>query len=233
MITFKSITTSISQLFFPHHCAGCGSDLLPADQLICLHCYSDMPHTNYELHAANPVEKMFWGRLPVSAGMAAFYFSKTSVIQTLIHDLKYKGRQDIGVFLGREIGKRIAECYRFMEVDALVPLPLYKDKEYKRGYNQAKVLCDGMSEVLHLPVITNNLIRKRHTETQTKKGRVDRWQNVADSFVVQDPTALKGLHVLLVDDVITTGATMEACGSKIIEVPGCSLSIATLAIATH
>ena len=176
---------------------------------------------------------MFWGRLVVSAAMASYYFSKGSAMQRLIHELKYKGKKEAGVFFGGQMGKQIADCYRFMEVDAIVPLPLFADKEYKRGYNQAKIICDGLAEVLKLPVITNNVIRKRFTETQTKKGRSSRWENVSDSFGIKDASVLAGKHILLVDDVITTGATLEACGAKILEVEGTTLSIGCVAIATN
>lgn len=207
--------------------------MLHEDHTICLRCYSELPHTGFEKHAGNPVERMFWGRLPLTSAMAAFYFSKGSVIQNLIHELKYKSNKEIGIYLGKLIGESISLSNRFLDLDALVPLPLYAEKERQRGYNQAAVLCEGIAEVLHLPVITGNIIRKHATESQTRKRRTERWENVAKSFFITDPGNLAGRNLLLVDDVITTGATLEACGCRIMESSDCTLSVATLAIATN
>jgi ComF family protein len=182
------------------------------------------------MHSNNPVEKKFWGRIPVASAMSEFYFSKTSVIQNLIHEFKYKGNKKIGHYLGNMIGKSLINSNRF-PIDAIIPLPLFEKKEKKRGYNQAEILCYGISEELNIPVIKNNVIRMIHTETQTKKGRLERWTNVEKVFFVKHPESLENKHLLLVDDVITTGSTLEACGSKILKVKNVKLSIATLAIA--
>lgn len=176
---------------------------------------------------------MFWGRIAISAGMGEFYFSKNSVIQNLIHELKYKGNRKAGLYLGNLIGKSLAGSNRFSDIDMLVPLPLFPKKEFRRGYNQAEVLSEGITQVFKKPLLTKNVTRIVHTETQTKKGRVERWENVEKSFAVKDAASLQGKHILLVDDVITTGATMEACGAEILKIAGAKLSIATLAIATR
>jgi predicted amidophosphoribosyltransferase len=130
------------------------------------------------MHANNPVEKIFWGRIAITAGTSEFYFSKASIVQNLIHELKYKGNREAGIYLGNLMGRSLSRSNRFLNVDVLVPLPLYAKKEFRRGYNQAGVLCDGIAEILNLPVITKNLFRVVHTETQTKKGRIERWENV-------------------------------------------------------
>jgi ComF family protein len=227
----SSFTKSpLFHLFFPHTCVGCGSDVIDTDRFICLQCVNDLPHTNFAMHSTNPVEKKFWGRIPVASAMSEFYFSKTSVIQNLIHEFKYKGNKKIGHYLGNMIGKSLINSNRF-PIDAIIPLPLFEKKEKKRGYNQAEILCYGISEELNIPVIKNNVIRMIHTETQTKKGRLERWTNVEKVFFVKHPESLENKHLLLVDDVITTGSTLEACGSKILKVKNVKLSIATLAIA--
>ncbi len=176
---------------------------------------------------------MFWGRIAITAGTSEFYFSKGSIIQNLIHELKYKGNRKAGIYLGNLMGNSLLKSNRFLNIDVLVPLPLFAKKEFKRGYNQAMVLCEGIAEVMNLPIITKNVIRIIHTETQTKKGRIERWENVEKSFTVKDISVLKGKHILLVDDVITTGATMEACGAEILKVDDSRLSIVALAFATR
>ncbi len=219
-------------LFYPHVCTGCGSDIIENENLLCLKCVSTLPHTNFAMHANNIVEKIFWGRLPLTAAMSEFYFAKGTVIQRLIHEFKYKGNKDIGTYLGAMMGSSLISNNRFNKIDALVPLPLYADKEHKRGFNQAKILCDGISEITNIPVITGNVVRKKFTETQTRKHREERWQNVEGSFKVDSIAQLKDKHILLVDDVITTGATLEACGKEILSIHNVQLSVATLAYAS-
>ncbi|HEV8080971.1 MAG TPA: phosphoribosyltransferase family protein [Chitinophagaceae bacterium] len=232
-MSFKSaILSPLIHLFYPHVCAGCGSDLVNNDNLLCLKCINDLPHTNFAMHANNPVEKIFWGRLAITAAMSEFYFTKETLIQTLVHEFKYKGNKELGLYLGAMMGKSLLNSPRFSKIEALVPLPLFVDKEFKRGFNQATILCNGIGEILNVPVIKNNVVRKRFTETQTKKHRTERWQNVEGSFEINNIKELKGKHILLVDDVITTGATLEACGAEILNVEGTSLSIATLALAS-
>lgn len=227
----KTILSDLRHLFYPHTCAGCGSDILPDDNLLCAKCFLNLPVTLYAQYQHNPIEKIFWGRIPVRAAHAEFYFAKDSLIQQLIHQLKYKGNKDIGVFLGELTGQTLLNSKRFDNIDGLIPLPMFPDKERKRGYNQAAVICNGMSAVMNVPVLNNVLIRRRFTETQTKKHRAERWENVADSFAVTNQNLLAGKHLLLVDDVITTGATLEAGGHFLLKIPGVQLSIAALAAA--
>ena len=232
-MNFKSsILSPLVHLFYPHVCTGCGSDLVEEDNLLCLHCVNELPHTNFEMHANNPVEKIFWGRLTLTAAMSEFYFAKGTLIQTLIHEFKYKGNKGVGLYLGAMIGSSLVQNNRFTKIDALVPLPLFADKEFKRGFNQATILCNGISELMEVLVITNNVIRKRFTETQTKKHRTERWANVEGSFEINNAQEIKDKHILLVDDVVTTGATLEACGAEILKIEGTTLSIATLAFAS-
>jgi len=232
MQSLKTIFADTLHLFYPHVCTGCGSDLVQTDHLLCLRCISNLPHTNYAQHAGNPIEKIFWGRVPLVAAHSEFYFSKESLIQHIIHQLKYKGNQDIGIYLGEILGRTLLNSNRFLGIDYLIPLPLYADKERKRGYNQAAVICTGMSGVMNVPVLTGNVTRQRYTETQTKKHRTERWENVADSFIVNDKEELSRKNVLLIDDVITTGATLEACGQSILQSADVKLSVAALAMAT-
>lgn len=225
-------SSAIFHLMFPHTCIGCGSDILDPDNFLCLLCINELPHTNYAKHANNPAEKLFWGRVPIRAAMCAFYFTKISIIQNLIHEFKYKGNHKIGTYLGNIIGKSIKESHRFKDISMIIPLPLHFEKEKRRGFNQAKVLCDGISEITGHPVATNHVVRIKDTESQTKKKRIQRWENVDKIFRVLYPEGLEGKHVLLVDDVITTGSTLEACASEILKVKNTKVSIATLAMAS-
>jgi ComF family protein len=223
--------TDFTHLLFPHICAGCGSDLIEASQHICHQCYSELPETHFAPHANNPIEKIFYGRLEVAEAMATYYFTKDSVLQKLIHTLKYRNNLEVGLQLGRWMGTVLKNSNRFSSVDLLVPLPLFPHKEKKRGYNQAAVLCQGISEIINIPVAKDFVLRNRFTDTQTKKGRSERWKNVDGSFELNQHRIKHQQHILLVDDVITTGATLEACGTAI-TTEGIKLSIAVLALAS-
>lgn len=231
MKLLNAIFADTLHLFYPHLCTGCGSDLLKEDSQLCLHCIHALPHTHFAGMAGNPVEKQFWGRLPIQAGHSEFYFTKEFLLQHLIHQLKYKGDTHIGFYLGELMGHSLLNSGRFSGIDALVPLPLYSTKERKRGYNQAAIICNGISSAMNIPVLSGVVIRQYATETQTRKHRAERWENVSGSFTITDNEKLKGKHLLLVDDVVTTGATLEACGTVILQQPGVKLSIATLAYA--
>lgn len=232
MFQLKNVLGDAIHLFYPHHCTGCGSDLLHKSQLLCLNCIHDLPHTNFASHENNYIEKIFRGRMNIEAAHSEFYFSKGQLVQHLIHQLKYKSDKAIGHYLGKLLGETLLRSGRFSALDYLVPLPLHNDKQAKRGYNQAAVICFGISETTQIPVMDNNVIRGRSTETQTRKHRAERWENVEGSFMVREPEAIYNKNVLLVDDVITTGASLEACGQTILRVAGTALSIAALAHAT-
>ncbi len=228
---FKKLLTAATHLFYPHLCIGCGSDLLQNDSLLCLRCITELPHTSFETHPNNPIERMFIGRLQLVAATSGFYFSKGDLIQYLIHELKYKGNKEAGIYLSEIMGTNMLLSNRFNNIDYLIPLPLFAEKEYKRGFNQAEVICRGISNSMNIPVLVKNVVRIRFTETQTKKHRTERWDNVNDSFKVTDSTVLKNKHILLVDDVITTGATLDACAQVLNNIEGIKISVATLATA--
>jgi ComF family protein len=229
MIRLKEIKDSFLHMLFPHVCIGCGSDILNEETLLCMRCFDAMPETNFELHPDNPVEKTFAGRLPLVGGTAQFYFTKESLMQHLMHQFKYKSNKELGFQLGKIMGDQIQKSLRF-EVDALIPLPLFPAKEKRRGYNQATILCDGMAEAMNIPVLDKVIIRPQHTKTQTKKGRIERWKNMEGKFTLSNPEAIRNKHLLLVDDVVTTGATLEACGNELLKADGVRLSVATLCV---
>ena len=232
MISFREIKDSLLHLVFPHVCSGCGSDLLNESSMLCLKCIADMPETNFELHPDNPVEKRFWGRLQLVGGTAQYYFTRESLMQRLMHEFKYRGNKDLGFQLGRMMGESLKKSGRF-HPDAIIPLPLFSSKEKRRGFNQSFILCEGISESLQVPVWKDVVKRSSHTDSQTKKGRIDRWRNMEGKFELVNTTSIKNKHVLLVDDVVTTGATLEACGSVLLEAANARLSVATLCYAAH
>jgi ComF family protein len=232
MAGVADIRDALMHLMFPHVCLGCGSDLPEKNMVLCLRCIHDLPETNFENFAANPVEKIFWGRLNLESAFARYYFTKGSLIQRLMHLFKYRGELTLGKLLGRFMGEAIKQDQRF-PVDAFLPLPLYEKRERSRGYNQSLVLCEGMAEITNLPVIKDAVIRPAFTETQTKKGRVERWKNIEGRFRVVNPTVLENRHLLLIDDVVTTGATLESCGAELLKIDGVKLSIGTLCYSFH
>lgn len=232
MNTVTAIKESLIQLFYPHLCAGCGSDALPVTSPLCVKCIYDLPLSGFEKRADNPVEKILAGRIQFQKATAQLYFTKHSSLQHIMHAFKYKGNKDLGHQLGLIMGNQLLTSRRFQDVDALIPLPLHESKKRKRGYNQAEILCNGIAEIMRIPVITEAAIRPDATETQTKKSRTDRWKNMEGKFALGNKNLIENKHVLLVDDVITTGATLEACSQELLRATGVRLSIATLCYAS-
>ncbi len=218
-------------LLFPRHCASCGNTLLRHESCICTFCGLHLPATDFHEHEVNPVAELFWGRVPVHRATSMYYFHKGSRVQSLIHKLKYKGQQEIGVHLGRQYGLRLRNSPHFADVDVILPVPLHPRKLRKRGYNQSEAFARGLSQGLGVRADTATLLRKTATATQTKKSRFRRWENVQEVFVTQHPERLAGCHLLLVDDVVTTGATLESCARHLVKIPDCRVSIATIACA--
>lgn len=223
--------SALSHLFYPQLCAGCGNEL-PENNVLCLRCADHLPFTNFHLHANNPVEKIFWGRVAITAASSHLYFTKDSLIQSLLHKLKYHGRKEIGIYFGKKMGTSFLQSNRFNRIDIIVPVPLHPKKEKLRGYNQATVIGEGISEVMHLPLV-NALERTGITETQTHKNRIERWNNISGKFLPRNPDAIVGKHILLVDDVVTTGATLESCANQLLQLEGVRVSIATVAYASR
>ena len=195
-------------LLFPRVCAGCGNILLEGEDTVCTTCRFLLPKTGYELNPDNPLAQMFYGQMPFNAVMAEFFFSKTGKVQHLIHGLKYQGCRENGIFLGQEIGKSLMKAPDYQEIEYIIPIPLHPKKEKIRGYNQSHVIAQGISEIMEIPIAEKCLERSVFTDTQTKKSREERWLNVKDIFELKKPQKLQGKHVLLVDDVLTTGATL-------------------------
>lgn len=199
------------------------------EDCICTHCLYHLPKTNFHLYPDNPVIRLFWGRTPVFSASSLFSFSKGGKVQQLVHQLKYRGKREIGVSLGKFYGNELKQSPLFSGVEMVIPVPLHVKKLKRRGYNQSEIFGQGVAKSMNIEVPKNVLIRITPTETQTQKSRFARWKNVEEVFKVSQPEKIKNKHVLLVDDVITTGATMEACANKILEIPGTKVSVAAIA----
>ena len=218
-------------LLYPDLCVVCGENLLKNEQHICLSCLSSIPKTNYHLQPDNPIEKRFWGKVPVYRATAFFFFQKGSPFQKLLHVLKYKGNKEIGEKIGKYAAADLLESVDFNSVDLIIPVPLHPQKYKKRGYNQSEWIGKGLSEILGKPQDTGTLKRIRENTTQTKKSVFERYENTEGIFECSDTTSLAGKHVLLVDDVLTTGSTLEACIKALIACPDIRVSVFTLAVA--
>ena len=233
MATLREWLEDFLSLFLPDLCAGCDGHLVKGEDCICMKCMLMMPLTGFERYDSNPVMKQFWGQVPIEQATAFATFSKGSALQQMIHRLKYESRPDIGICLGRAFGQHLQRCGWSNPVDVLVPVPLFKARERLRGYNQAACIAQGISQVTGIPIDTQTVRRNRNTATQTRKNRFERSGNVSRVFEVVASDQVKGRHVLLVDDVITTGSTLVSLSEALKEVPGVRVSIAALAYARH
>ncbi len=216
-------------LLFPRLCYGCGNHLVRNESLICTECFVMIPRTNYHLEPDNPVAQLFWGRCRIEKAAAFSYYTRDSRIRKLIHQLKYKGAREIGAELGRIYAFSLMSSKFLDDIDMIIPVPLHPSRVRQRGFNQSDEISQGISSVSGLPVDTATLVRKTVTQTQTRKSRYDRWTNVSDIFYVTGEDKLKGRHVLLVDDVITTGSTIEACADEILKTEETKVSVAVIA----
>ena len=221
----------LTELIFPRLCVACGDRLIEQEQWICLDCLHHIPRTNFHMEPENPLAQMFYGRVRIEFATAFFYFNKGSKYQALVHNLKYKGMKEMGAEMGKQFGIDLLQSIDFSSVDLICPVPLHPKREKQRGYNQSWWIAQGMASQMQKPLSIGNLIRVTATESQTLKNRFERWQNVEGIFDLTNPEAFCGKHILLVDDVVTTGSTIEACAQAILSKTDARVSIATLATA--
>ncbi|MCF8367652.1 MAG: ComF family protein [Bacteroidales bacterium] len=220
-------------LFYPRLCYICENSLFKNEVVVCTRCALHLPETNFHLDEDNPVSRVFWGRVEIERATALYYYKKGGSVQTLIHQLKYHGHKEIGIYLGQLYGAQLMEVEDYKTMDMIIPIPLHKKKLKQRGFNQAETFARGLAGTMEKELVTDNVYRAIATSTQTKKGRYKRWENVSDIFRVREPENLANKHILLVDDVITTGATMEACLQTLKKINGTKLSVASIAFASH
>ncbi len=224
-----SLFHDFAHLFFPRYCLGCKGPVVKGEDTFCTQCLTQLPKTNFHLHDENSVKRRLAGRLPLTHGFAFLHFQKGGLVQNLLHALKYHNHPEVGVYLGKIYGRDLAEAGFATTFDLIVPVPLHETRRRRRGYNQSARFAEGLGETLQVPWHESISLRKQATVTQTRKTRAERWQNVSEAFSIALPEQIEGRHVLLVDDVITTGATLEACGQHLLNSGCAQLSVACIA----
>lgn len=216
-------------LVYPRVCHICGKSLFRHERLICRKCMHHLPVARFAGDTENPAARVFWGRVPLEIVVTAYLYNKGNAIQQLVHKLKYRGMKEIGIFLGEALGREMGTAGTKSDISCIMPVPLHPRKQRKRGFNQSEVIARGISNITGVPVNTSVLYRKTHTSTQTRKSKYARWQNVESIFGLHNPEKIMNMHILLVDDVITTGATIEACAQSLLRVEGVRVSVAAVA----
>ncbi|MDR1201460.1 MAG: ComF family protein [Tannerellaceae bacterium] len=226
----KRILINFIHLFFPRLCILCKTPLIQEEKQICLSCLCDLPLTNFHADENNPVFQLFIGKVDIVNATAWLHYEKGAKVQRLIHSFKYYSNRDLAYQLGRQMGLSL-QSYINQEIDLLIPVPLHRKRQRKRGYNQSEWICRGLASVVHIPVCTSGLQRKTTSSTQTNKSLYARWTNVQHLFALGDKHDLENKHILLVDDVITSGSTLCMCAETLLVVPGIKISILALASA--
>lgn len=217
-------------LLYPRVCHICEGELLKNENILCTSCLHDLPVTRYHLDNENPVRKVFYGRIKIEKATALLHFRKKSGVQHLIHDLKYKGHRPIGIFLGKWLGEELSKIEDYRTVDIVIPVPLHKKRLKERGYNQVEDFGKEIAQYLNAAYKDDILLKVSATSTQTLKDRFSRWGQLEETLLINNKEMATNKHILIVDDLVTTGATLEACAHKLYEIPGIKLSIATMAI---
>jgi len=222
---------SLINLFFPKVCSGCSSFLVSNENVICTVCRHDLPLTNHHLNSENDAFKKFYGRIPVIHTSALFYFHKKGIVQELIHNLKYKGHEEIGTILGEWYAEDLKNIDLLKSVDEIIPVPLHPKKLKERGYNQVTAFGEALSSSLNIDYNDSLLIRNVYSKTQSKKNLLGRTEGIETIFDVSFTEKDHNKHFLLIDDVITTGSTLEACSRALLKIPGAKISVVCMAMA--
>jgi len=218
-------------LLFPRLCYGCGAHLMRNEELICMECYVAIPRTDFHLSPENPVAQLFWGRSYIEKASAFSFYNKGGRIRNLIHNLKYRGIKEVGYELGKIYGSSLRSSGFTSDIDLIIPVPLHPSKKRKRGFNQSEIISEGIAAASGLPLDVTCLVRTGASATQTRRSRFERWTNVEGIFYVTDPEIIRQKHILLVDDVITTGSTLESCANELLKSDGVKVSVVALAYA--
>lgn len=219
-----------NSIFLPNNCAGCGKSLLQKERLICLPCIGRLPLTNSHNEQENLIERIFWGRIRVEKACSYLYYKQGGMVQKIMHQFKYKNKPEIGNLLGSLFAKELSHSQFIQNIELIIPVPIHPKKHEIRGYNQSEYIAIGLSQTLNIPWNGSCIQKVLDTESQTKKKRYERWKNVENVFEIKNMNPLRNKHILLIDDVLTTGSTLEACSTALLEVEGTTISIATIAV---
>ncbi len=232
MWTFiKGVFLDFAELIYPNLCRCCfENSITKGDNYFCIACHSKLPFTNDIEKIDNDLMYHFYGRVPIERATALLWYSEGGVVQQMIHNMKYKGIKEIGVQLGTILGKRIFESGLYKSIDLIIPVPMHYKKQMQRGFNQAELIVESVSKETNLPYVINILVKEKETITQTRKSRKERVQNASNVYSIMDVTAIKGKHIMIVDDVVTTGSTIEACASALLNNGAAKISVACLAM---
>lgn len=228
----QTLLKDFSDLFYPSSCLGCKQPLVEHENTLCLFCINELPKTNYHHYAENnPVHSLFTGRCQIKKATAFIYFNKGGIVQSMMHALKYKGHKELAAKLGIMATQELKESNFFSNIDLIVPIPLHPKKRKLRGFNQSEIIAEAISKESQVPISFNNLIRRYHNPTQTRKSRFARWLNVKSIFELKNALEFENKHILIIDDILTTGATIESCVDKLTSIKNVKCSVFTLGIA--
>lgn len=225
------VSNSFLHLLFPEKCIHCHTELILKESVVCLNCLSTISYTFFENYTEQTkMDKLFWGKILLHKTFSLYYFEENTVVQSILHTLKYENNPQIGIEFGRKIGERIMNLEGFQDIDALIPVPIHPKKKFSRGYNQAEMIAKGISEITTIPIQSTEVKKLKHTQSQTKKSMWERWTTSENTFSsLLTDNSLK--HIALIDDVLTTGATLERLAKTILDKnPNVKISLITLAI---
>jgi len=226
----KTLLANLASLLYPELCIICGEPLIENEKFFCFACFLKLPKTHYHLLPENPAIERLAGKVSLVKASSYFYYNKGGVAQKLITEIKYKGNRDLGEWIGNYIAKDMISSGFFQGIDYMVPVPLHRSKEKKRGFNQAEKIAAGIAKATNISVETTNVLREKANTSQTRKGVFDRWRNTRNLFNSKNPELFDKKHILLIDDVLTTGSTLEAVARSVLKSQGVKISILTLAI---
>ncbi len=218
-------------LIYPRNCITCNNPLFKHENMVCNHCYVTLPKSNFHTEENSELERVFAGRVPILKAGSYYLFEKSGKVQKLLHSIKYKSNKALAEQVGEWYAQSLKECDEIAKADLIIPVPLHPKKQKQRGFNQSEEFAKGLSKEFNIPLNTTNLVRNQFTETQTRKTKFARWENVEGKFELKNPEELSGKKIVLVDDVITTGATIDACYEALSKAPGIKISVLSLAYA--